>query len=199
MLLSQNLDLTMLFIKNMAKRYDPDLSHSEHVAQLALALFDELYELHGYNADRRQLLEIAGLLHDIGWYRAETGKHHKNSGKMIRELDIPGLDQQNRFLCALIARYHTKSIPDEGRHRQYASLVLGDRAVVEWLAGMLRIADGLDCSHSGAVRKLACQIKDKSIIINLETDGNCRMEIEKALIKQDLLQKITGKGIVYKC
>ncbi|MBN1663630.1 MAG: HD domain-containing protein [Deltaproteobacteria bacterium] len=198
-MLPQDFDLTMLFIKNIAKRYDSDRTHGEHVVKLALILFDELRNLHGYHDDHRQLLEIAGLLHDIGWHGATNGKHHKQSGKMIRELDIPGLDEKKRAMCALIARYHTKSIPHEGRHRQFASLDADEQDVVEWLAGILRIADGLDCSHSKIVRTLNCRIKDKSIIIFLETGGECSMEIRKAIMKQDLLQKKTGRGIIYKC
>ena len=147
----------------------------------------------------RRLLEIAGRLHDIGWSRAVSGKHHKLSRDLILELDIPGLDDQDRLICALIARYHTKALPDASRHNRFASLDADRRALVEWLAGMLRVADGLDCDHAKVVRRLACDVGDKAITIRLEASGDCRMEIERARQKQDLLKQKAKRKIEYRC
>src|SRR5512139_1495663 len=138
----------MAFVVKAARTYDPDVAHSEHVTVLALVLFDGLRGLHGYGPGERRLLEIAGRLHDIGWSRVVSGKHHKLSRDMVLELDIPGLDERDRLVCALIARYHTKALPDASRHREFASLGSDGRELVEWLAGILRVSDGLDCNHA---------------------------------------------------
>ena len=148
----QNQDATMSFVVKTARTHDPDPAHNEQVTTLALALFDGLRSLHGYGPTERRLLEIAARLHDIGWSRAVSGKHHKLSRDLILELDIPGLDEQDRLVCALIARYHTKALPDASRHQRFASLDPDRRELVEWLAGMLRVADGLDCTHANNVR-----------------------------------------------
>ena len=190
---------TMSFVHQTAKTYDPDPAHSERVTILALALFDGLGELHGYGAPERRLLEIAGRLHDIGWSRAVSGKHHKLSRDLILELPIPGLDKRDQLTCALIARYHTKTMPEASRHRQFASLDSERRGLVEWLAGILRVADGLDVTHANAVGRLACDIDKKAITICLETAGDCRTEIEGARKKQDLLERKTGRRIEYRC
>jgi len=192
-------DATIAYVIAIAKRYDRELSHSEHVTDLVLVLFDELRNIHGYGPAERRLLEIAGRLHDIGWYRAAPGKHHKHSYDMIEELDIPGLNRQERLICALIARYHTKALPAAERHKPFASLDGDKRELVEWLAGLLRVADGLDCSHQKCVEKVWCEVDNKTIKINLKTVGDCRMEVEKALQKQELLLKKTGREITYKC
>jgi len=195
----QDKNSTMSFAVRTARTYDPDPVHSEHVTTLALSLFDGLRVLHGYGPGERRLLEIAGRLHDIGWSRVVSGKHHKLSRDLILELHIPGLDERDRFLCALIARYHTKGMPDASRHRQFASLDSDRRGLVEWLAGILRVADGLDCSHAKLIRGLACDVGRKTIVTRLEAPGDCRVEIEGARKKQDLLERKTGRRIEYRC
>ena len=194
-----NKDATMSFVIETARTSDPDPGHNEQVTTLALALFDGLRALHGYGTPERRLLEIAGRLHDIGWSRVVTGKHHKLSRDLILDLDIPGLDDQDRLICALIARYHTKALPDESRHRRFASLDPRERELVEWLAGTLRVADGLDCTHASAVRRLSCHVGSKRITIHLEVTGDCRTEVERATEKQDLLVRKSGRTIVFRC
>lgn len=189
----------MSFVGKMACAYDPDPAHSEQVTRLALALFDGLRDLHGYGRCERRLLEVAGRLHDIGASQALSGdKHHKLSGDLIRELDIPGLTKQNRTACALIARYHTKALPDASRHKRFASLGNGRREAVEWLAGILRIADGLDCRHAGTIRGLRCAVNGKGIEIRLDASGDCRMEIARAAEKQALLLRKARRQITYR-
>jgi exopolyphosphatase/pppGpp-phosphohydrolase len=194
-----NGDPTMSFVSKAARTYDPDPAHNEQVTVIALAIFDELRVLHGYGAGERRLLEIAGRLHDIGWSRDRAGKHHKLSCDLIQELDVPGLDKQDRLICALVARYHRKALPDATRHRRFASLDGRRRAVVEWLAGMLRVADGLDCTHAGLIKRLTGKLNNDSFHIHLEVKGDCRRELERALQKQDLLTKKAQRKIAYRC
>jgi exopolyphosphatase/pppGpp-phosphohydrolase len=195
----QGKDAAKPFVIKTARTYDPDPAHNEKVTNLALALFDGLRGLHGYGPAERRLLEIAGRLHDIGWSRVVSGKHHKVSRDMILELPIPGLDKRDQLTCALIARYHTKAPPDASRHRGFASLDADQRELVEWLAGMLRVADGLDCNHAGTVGGLACEASRKAIAIHLQSAGDCRAEIERARQKHDLLEGKTGRRIEYRC
>jgi len=195
----QTKSITMSFVEETARTYDPDPTHNEKVTALALALFDGLRSLHGYGPHERHLLEIAGRLHDIGWSRVVTAKHHKLSRDMILNLDIPGLDRQDKVTCALVARYHTKALPDESRHRRFASLDPRGRERVEWLSGILRVADGLDCTHANAVRGLSCKVGDRGITIRLEVTGDCREEVERATRKQELLVRKAGRTISYRC
>lgn len=198
----QDRDATISFVVKTAQTYGPDPTHSEQVTTLALALFDGLRPLHKYGPGERRLLEIAGRLHDIGWSRVAgvvSGKHHKVSRDMILELDIPGLDDRDRFLCSLIARYHTKKPPDVSRHRRFASLDPDERLRVEWLAGVLRVADALDCNHRNVVGHLACKVGDKTVTIRLDAPDGCRTEVERARQKQDLLERTSGRRFEYRC
>jgi exopolyphosphatase/guanosine-5'-triphosphate,3'-diphosphate pyrophosphatase len=195
----QSRDATLSFVVKTARTYDPDPAHSEQVTTLALALFDRLQALHGYGPGERRLLEIAARLHDIGWSRVVSGKHHKLSRDLILELDIPGLDKDDQLTCALIARYHTKALPDASRHHQFGSLDSDRRELVEWLAGILRVADGFDCDHAQAIGVLACDVGGKAITIHLESAGDCRRVVERVRQKEELLVRKTGRRIEYRC
>ena len=192
-------DKMMSFVLEKARAYDPDPPHNESVTNLALSLFDGLRELHGYGSKERRLLEIAARLHDIGWSQVVLGKHHKAGARMILELDIPGMGEKDRGVVALIARYHTKALPDPSRHRRFAALSAPRRRLVEWLSGILRVADSLDASHLGIVKKLSCTMNGRVIRLRLRVSGDCRTEVAKAEAKGKLLVLKTGRKIRYLC
>jgi exopolyphosphatase/guanosine-5'-triphosphate,3'-diphosphate pyrophosphatase len=189
----------MIKVDEVSRSCDSDRGHSEQVTNLALAVFDALKPLHKYGIVDRQLLEIASRLHDIGWSKTVIKKHHKLSGKMILDLDIPGLNDHDRMVCALVARYHTKGLPNASKHKNFAELGTKRRDLVEWLAAILRVADALDSNHTSIIKKLRLQIGEKSVIINLETKGDCWDEIRRVRRKEDLLVKKVGRSMVYQC
>ena len=145
------------------------------------------------------MLHIAARLHDIGKSRAVSGDHHKLSKNMILEFSIPELTEEDQLACSLIARYHTKALPDPSRHRHFASLHSDRQNLVEWLSGVLRVADGLDCAHSGVVGWLDCRIESGAINVNLKAAGEYRRQVERARQKQDLLVQKAGRPIQYLC
>jgi polyphosphate kinase len=196
---AENFDKAMPIIDGISRACDNDPNHNMQVTDLALTLFDALKPLHKFGVKKRQLLEVAGRLHDIGWSKTVLKQHHKLSGKMILELDIPGFSENDKLLCSLIARYHTKALPNASKHQQFASLSAKNRDAIEWLAGILRVADGLDSSHTHVVKRLKLKISNDSVIVHLKTNGDCWDEIRSVHRKQDLLVKKTGRNIVYQC
>lgn len=189
----------MITVDEISRTYDSDPGHNEQVASLSLAIFDALSPLHMYGANERRLLEIASRMHDIGWSQTVIKKHHKLSGDMIMKLDIPGLDERDKLACALIARYHTKALPDASKHPKFAALSPKRRNLVEWLAAILRVADALDSSHTSVVRRLRLQINDGALTVHLNAKGDCWDEIRRARRKEDLLVKKSGRSVVYQC
>jgi exopolyphosphatase/guanosine-5'-triphosphate,3'-diphosphate pyrophosphatase len=191
-------EAALALAQETAQRLDPDPAHSERVAALALALFDGLRTLHRLGPAERFLLHLAARLHDIGWSGVVSGKHHKMSCRLILNLDLPGLEETERLLCALIARYHTKALPRADRHRRFASLDSARRELIEWLSGILRVADGLDCDHSGKVRSLGAEVGPKAITLQLQAMGSCREAVEGARKKEDLLVQKAGRILQYR-
>src|SRR5690606_7002390 len=126
------------------ERCDDDPVHSTHVARLALRLFDELAPLHGLGTDARDYLEAAALLANVGLVISHS-KHHHHSYYVIRNSELAGFTDAEIELIALVARYHRKSRPKRS-HEPYASLPGDRQRMVRVLAGILRIAIGLDRS-----------------------------------------------------
>ena len=192
-------DQIMDKVDEISRRYDSDSDHNRQVTRLALTIYDELGELHHLHEHERRLLEMAGRMHDIGWSKTVVKKHHKISCEMILESGIPGLDEKDRLIVALIARYHTKGVPNPNKHPAFASLNRSARKTVEWLAGILRIADALDSSHNRVVRDLNLEIRKKVLTVSLEANTDLWDEIRRVRRKDDLLIKKIKRPIVYQC
>jgi len=195
----ENKKTAIAFVIDEMRKYDPDPEHAVQVTSLALKIFDGLFPLHKYGGGEKFLLQVSCLLHDIGWSQSITGGHHKISRDMINEMEIPAMNILDRFTCAQIARYHTKTLPSQSQHKQFASLEKERREIVEWLAGILRVADALDNNHRGVIKNISCKITQAGITFLLDTAGDCRAEIMRAREKQDLLAIKTGKNIEYTC
>src|SRR5262249_51172729 len=131
-------------ILGIMRQFEARPLHVQHVARLALQLFDGLTALHGLGARERLLLEAAGHLHHIAHQYDYPGvAHHKESARMIREHPWEHLSRPEAEIVAQLARYHRRRMPDF-KHEEFRSLSETDRFVVQCLAGLLRVADSLD-------------------------------------------------------
>ncbi len=191
-------DVIFDVINTLLGNSQSDVRHAKHVTELTLALFNRLAEIHQIDTRGRFLLEIAAMLHDIGWSRTTNGGHHKHSRDMILEADLPGVTDREKTICALVARYHNKAEPDTSRHKDYASLKKKDRRIVSWLAAMLRVGDGLDCLHTNNVNITGCKIDKKTLTIMLAAKKNCTMEIRCARKKGALLEQMAKRDLVFR-
>ncbi len=134
----------------LAQQLDPDAAHAETAARLALRLFDETVDLHGLGPEARELLELAAIVHNVGLFISHAA-HHKHTYYVVRHSEqLTGFTERERDLLALVARYHRRSHP-KARHPEFAALPPDDQDLVRMLAGLLRIAIGLDRSHRGLV------------------------------------------------
>jgi exopolyphosphatase/guanosine-5'-triphosphate,3'-diphosphate pyrophosphatase len=149
--------------------------HCRQDAWLAVRLFDLTSDLHRLGDEYRDLLYYAGLLHDIG-YAEGYEQHHKTAYRLIRQADLPGLTDRERQIVANVARYHRGARPSL-THKGFAALVPEDREIVEKLAALLRLADGLDRSHTAAVRNVGLQYSDDQAIVWVDCPGGCSDEI----------------------
>jgi exopolyphosphatase / guanosine-5'-triphosphate,3'-diphosphate pyrophosphatase len=140
-------------VLDFARRHTWDEAHARQVTTLALSLFDQTSALHGLGPAERGLLEVAGLLHDVGYAVAQSA-HHKHSLYLIRNAELDGFTPRERDLIANIARYHRKALPAD-RHAEYMALDDDDRTLVRRLAALLRLADGLDADHFQVVEAAA--------------------------------------------
>jgi exopolyphosphatase/guanosine-5'-triphosphate,3'-diphosphate pyrophosphatase len=158
--------------------------HCEHVARLATQLFTGVAERSGVPADARELLEAAALLHDIG-YVINHAKHHKHAYHLILNGDLQGFTQRELEIVACVARYHRKAFPSK-RHAAFARLERSDRQLVRALAGILRVADGLDRTHTQRITAVTCAAHRGFVELTLQARTDPRVEIWDAERKEGL-------------
>lgn len=149
-----------------ASNLDPDFKHSNHVARLALQLYDGLA---GNGAaepgtDLRGVLRVAALLHDVGRSKHEKGRH-KASYRLIRRLASPlGWSRESLRLAGIVARYHRGALPRAGQ-KALRGLSPGQRQSVLQLAGMLRLADAFDIPRDGRIQRLDVRHENGFVVI----------------------------------
>jgi len=168
--------------------------NERHVARLALVMFERLAPLHGLAAADRDLLWAAAMLHGIGRFVAESG-HHKHAAYLIRATPLSGWRDDERALIALIARYYRKAIPKPA-HAEYAAQAAADRHRVDVLAGLLRIADGLDIRHLGLVTDVSAVPEGGVVRITAQAEGDVSGELDAATSKADLFERTFGVRVV---
>ena len=181
-------------VRRVAERYEWDISHPEQVRRLALRLFDDLAEMHDMGPEERHWLECAALLHDIGWSRGWKG-HNKTSMTLImNDQDLP-FDVRERHLVSSLARYHRKTFPSL-KHYNYAALGPVDRARVDALASILRVADGLDYSHGALVDDIKATVGPERVIVRCQAKGPGAPEERSANKKKDLFEQVFKRDLV---
>jgi exopolyphosphatase/guanosine-5'-triphosphate,3'-diphosphate pyrophosphatase len=177
----------------LGRRFGWDEAHSRQVARLALALFDATASLHRLEPADRELLEHAALLHDIGQHVAAES-HHKHTAYLIQNARLDGFDREEVAALAALARYHRRSEPRD-THEPFASLSPERRERVTRLAGLLRVADGLDYGHTGAVEALEVTIVRGAVRIGLRPQGDLELALWGARRKRTLLERVLGKRV----
>lgn len=171
--------------------------HSQHVTRLALSLYDQLLQ-HGEGAAvyERDLLEAGGLLHDVGYFINYT-RHHKHSYHLIIHAHLVGFSPRELALIANLARYHRRAEPGL-RHQEFAQLSRADQKTVRRLAAILRLADGLDRSHSQRIEVINCDRFGRKTILHLLSPQDLGIEIWGAQQKAGLFEEVFDTTLVYK-
>ena len=160
----------------LAERCNYDAAHAQHIARLALALFDQTRSLHGMTDREREWLEFASLLHDIGALISFV-RHHRHSYYLIKNGDLRGFHPDEIEVIALVARYHRRGTPKRS-HDEYAGLPAALRRTVRILASILRVAESLDRSHGQVISSLELHDGEDAVALRIQTAANADAELE---------------------
>jgi exopolyphosphatase/guanosine-5'-triphosphate,3'-diphosphate pyrophosphatase len=170
------------------RRFGFDARHAEHVAALSLALFDQLRPVHRLDGEPRLILELAALLHDVGRCVSDRG-HHKHGEYLVRYGEIPAISGWRQEMVSCLVRYHNhKSDPDPD-HKPYGNLSRGQRRQVRLLAGLLRLAEGLDSGHRQAVGTLRALYRGGQVEVELFGKGDLAQAGAAAQKRAALLER----------
>jgi exopolyphosphatase/guanosine-5'-triphosphate,3'-diphosphate pyrophosphatase len=169
-------DLRYSNVLHLAESLHYEKGHSHQVARLALRIFDQTIPLHKLGDQEREFLEAAALLHEVGLFVSHA-QHHRHSYYLVRNSELLGFTENEKEMIANIARYHRKSHP-KTKHEGFSKLNADDQEVVRRLSAILRIADGLDRTHSEVVRDIRCRISGRTVHFAIRRSRKSSVELE---------------------
>lgn len=172
-------DLRFRSVMNLAVKYKSDVEQKKHISSLALSLFDQLKPLHGLDDYARDLLDFSSFMFEVGHFIGYP-KYHKHSRYIIEHSRLRGFTNEEITLLGVIVRYHRKSGPRK-RHKRYKKLSKKQRKMIHVVAGILRIAIGLDKTKNQWVERLDCELDDAEVIIKVYGEENPDLEIWDAM------------------
>jgi exopolyphosphatase / guanosine-5'-triphosphate,3'-diphosphate pyrophosphatase len=180
-------------VRELAERSHYEAPHAQHVQMLALQLYDAIGERLGCEAGDREILADAALLHDIG-YHINYNKHHKHTYHLILHADLLGMDPEEQVAVATIARYHRGAAPKKS-HEDYGGMDRMARRRIRRLAAILRVADGFDRGHAGAVGRIKVRWLGRAMrltAVPARPGLPLRLELWGASRKASLLEAVAG-------
>ncbi len=168
-----------------------DEEHAHTVTRLALELFDSIQALgiYEFKEGERELLEYGSTLHDIGTFLSYD-THQAHAYHLIRESNLPGFHPEEIEVIANLAYFHRKNTPKK-KHPNFAGLNRDTVKCIRVLSALLRIAEGLDRSHTGAVSHVRFYIASAdSLVLEMHAQKECQLEIWEVEKQKKYFQKI---------
>jgi exopolyphosphatase/guanosine-5'-triphosphate,3'-diphosphate pyrophosphatase len=147
-------------VERFAAACSGEPAHGRQVARLAGLIFGQLAEPLGMDPADQPYLEAAARMQDVG-YLINYDQHHKHSYHLILNSNLPGFRPRELELIANIARYH-RGAPPKQKHDNFRNLAPEDQERVRRYAAILRIAGGLDRSHSQQVSDVTVRLRRAS-------------------------------------
>ncbi len=190
-------DVREAAVRNLAIQYESDMAHVEHVARLALQMFDSLASggLFEPAPGERELLWAAAMLHDVGM-TISYDDHHKHSAYLIVSAELPGFDPRERALIAQIARYHRKGTPKLGEMAPLAQG--GDEQLLDRCAVILRLAEHLERGRDQSVSQATLRANGGGFDLHLEASGDLtlpRWSVER-YGDDDAFRRVFGRRLL---
>ena len=180
-------------VLNLCRRCGWNERHGRQVARLAVDLFDGTAELHDLGRHDRELLELGALLHDIGEHVSIEG-HDKHTAYLIEHGRLRGFSPEEVAVLASLGRFHRRGQPKLS-FEPFASLPAAKRDRVLKLIALLRVADGLDRSHAGAVDAIDVKIEKAQVRLLVHARSDVDLELWGLRRKRELFERVFGVAL----
>lgn len=174
-------DPALFSTTNLMRFYNVDEPHANHVADLALSLFDQLAPVHGLDAEARRLLQIAALLHDVG-VAVNYYNHDEHGFYLLTRTGIDGLTHRELLIAASVVAMHNGNVGPLKRWPEYRALLRkGDIGTVTKLGAILQLSEALDRSESGLVEAVSCAVPpdNRAVVLHLTADPDAVCELRE--------------------
>lgn len=161
--------------RNMAKRYMCNKNHIRMLEDVSLEIFDKMKKLHGLDARKRLLLQIAAILHGCGKY-ISLASVAECSYSIIMATEIIGLSHSEREIIANIVRYNTLEFEDFEQMCGEGGITKEEYLTIAKLTAILRVANTLDRSHRQKLKNIRIALGEEELVIRVETPEDISLE-----------------------
>jgi exopolyphosphatase/guanosine-5'-triphosphate,3'-diphosphate pyrophosphatase len=175
-------------VLGLCRRCGWNEAHATKVSRLAVELFDGTTGLHHLGAADRELLELGGLLHDIGEHVAMEG-HERHTAYLIENGRLRGFRPEETAVLACLGRFHKRGSPKPS-FEPYGRLSGTDRDRVSQLVALLQVADALDRSHGGPVREIEVYTGHSLVEVVVHADDDIDLELWGLRRKREFFERI---------
>ncbi|WP_026653203.1 HD domain-containing protein [Butyrivibrio proteoclasticus] len=162
--------------QNISKRFMGSKSRRETLSKIALTIFDSTKKLHGLSDRDRLLLQISTILHDCGKYISMVylGDCSYN---IIMSTEIIGLSHVERAIVANVVRFNHEQFEyySSGNDR-FEGMSQEEYLRIAKLTAIIRVANGLDRTHKQKFKDVTVALKDKELVINVDTSADITLE-----------------------
>jgi exopolyphosphatase/guanosine-5'-triphosphate,3'-diphosphate pyrophosphatase len=179
-------------IEELCRKYRNEDAHSHHVAALACTLWDAVAVPFDLPGELRPLLNAAALLHDLGYDR-RPDDHQAESARLIARSGIATFTDDRVKIVAAAVLLHRKDLK-----ATFSDPVFGRAASsvpAKTIGAVLRIADGLDCSHCQNAAIRSVRVEAGRVVCEVASPGFSG-NIAKAAGKADLWRRVFKRAIV---
>ncbi|MDD3218324.1 MAG: HD domain-containing protein [Lachnospiraceae bacterium] len=175
--------------KNIGKRYSSSRPHVQNVDMIATAIYDGMRKVHGMGKRERLLLRIAILLHDCGKYISQNFVS-ESSARIIQATEIIGLSHMEREMIAYVVYFNNNPFEYYVELSRSTPLTREQYLVVAKLTAILRMANAMDRSHLQKVEKVKTSLREKELILTVDTDRDYTLERGLLGDKEDFFQEV---------
>lgn len=178
-------------VTKLCEQFQVDMAHARYVKETALLLFDRTESVHHLDTERRPLLAVMAMLHNVG-LEVDPDGHHIRGRDIVLENRLEGLSEMEQQMLAAGVFLHRKRI----RRRKLetgivASLPLGLRHDALVLAALVRMADGLDYAQSQSTVIEDVQVHSVAVQV-MATGPTVEIDVAQAQAKADLWEALYG-------
>lgn len=172
----------------IAKRYQCNKNHIKNLEYLALSIFDKIRKQSGMDARQRLLLQIAIILHGCGKY-INLSNGAECSYNIIMATEIIGLSNKERRIIANAVRCNTKEISYEEIMEQ-PGISEKEYLLIMKMTAILRVVNALDRSHKQKFGQVRITVKDREMLIHVDTSEDTTLERGLFPPKADFFEEV---------
>ncbi len=160
---------------NISKRYMGSRKRFETLEAITDTIFNSLKHIHGMGSRELLYLKLAAILHDCGKYisMVDIGE---TSYQIVMATEIIGLSRMEREIVANVVRFNHSRFIYFSNGGSVGELDREAYLVVAKLTAILRIASSLDRSHKQKLGKLKARLKDRQLMLTVNTDEDITLE-----------------------